>query len=432
MPDIDQKQEIATIDTIFGKPPGWILHWGITVGIILIFGLLGLASFVRYPDKLYMDGQLISGSRPIDLVPKTGGVIDSIYVSDKDTVSSGDFIITMESTLVPSAVQKFYHFADRWDQVSHIPDYLKVFAPDHLDLGELTVAYSELVKSVEEFHLFLKDGSVFSKIKGLEQEKGHLQSINQSLHKQENYYEKNMTLTEKDFGRFENLLKDGVIAPSEKEKAEVSLYTEKRNLEAFKSQKINNDMRWTQLHTQISDLTAERRNGVNNRIFTIRQQIKELKGYIKEWENKHQLKAPIDAIISFTLPIEANTFIEPNKPVCTLIPIRGSSAMIIEGLLPVSASGTLQIGQKAIIDIENYPSAQFGTLSGIVQDISLIPQDQKYRVKVSLRDGLKTSYQKVLPPSALLSAKVTILTKEYSLLERLFQNVVDIMRNKNG
>jgi HlyD family secretion protein len=106
--------------------------------------------------------------------------------------------------------------------------------------------------------------------------------------------------------------------------------------------------------------------------------------------------------------------------------------MTIEGLLPVSASGTLQIGQKAIIEIENYPSAQFGTLAGIVQDISLIPQDQKYRVKVRLPDGLKTSYQKVLPPSALLSAKVTIVTKEYSLLERLFQNIVDIMRNTNG
>lgn len=408
------------------------MHWGITVGIILILGLLGLAAFVKYPDKLYMEGQLIAGSRPLDLVPKTGGVIDSVYVADKDTISSGDFILTIQSTLLPSSVQEFYHFSDRWEKVTHIPDYLDVFAPGNLDLGELTVSYSGLVKSVEEFHLFLNDGSVFSKIKGLEKEKEHLQFINQSLHKQENYYEKNMTLTEKDFGRFESLLKDGVIAPSEKEKAEVSLYTEKRNLEAFKSQKINNDMHWTQLNTQINDLTADRRNGVNNRIFNIQQQIKELKGYIKEWENKHQLKAPMDGVISFPLPIEANTFIEPNKPVCTLIPIRGSKAMTIEGLLPISASGTLQIGQSAIINIENYPSPQFGTLSGIVQDISLLPQDQKYRVKVSLPDGLKTSYQKVLPESALLSAKVTIVTKEYSLLERLFQNIVDIMRKSTS
>ena len=140
----------------------------------------------------------------------------------------------------------------------------------------------------------------------------------------------------------------------------------------------------------------------------------------------------MDGVISFTLPIEANTFIETNKPVCTLIPIRGSKAMTIEGLLPISASGTLQIGQSAIINIENYPSPQFGTLNGIVQDISLLPQDQKYRVKVSLPDGLKTSYQKVLPESALLSAKVTIVTKEYSLLERLFQNIVDIMRKSTS
>lgn len=430
MPEIDQKQEISTIDTIFGNPPGWIMHWGITLGISLILGFLGLASLVRYPDKLYMEGQLISGSRPIELVPKTGGIIDSIFAYDKDTVSAGDMIITIQSTVEPAAVQAFYSFSEEWEKVTFIPDYLKVIPLDQLDLGELSAAYAGLVKSVEEFHLFLKDGAVFSKIKGLEKEKDYLQSINQSLDKQQHYYEKNMTLSEKDFDRSQSLLKDGVIAPAEKEKAEVALYTEKRSLEAFKSQKINNEMRWTQLHTQINDLSADRNNGVNNRIFGIRQQIKELKVSIKEWENKHQLIAPMNGIINYTSPIEPNMFIEPNKPISTLIPIYVSKTLTVEGMLPITASGTLQIGQSAIIEIENFPSPQFGTLSGIVQDISLIPTDQKYRVKVSLPNGLKTSFQKVLPESALLSAKVTIVTKEYSLLERLFQNIVDIMRNK--
>ncbi|MGB4838937.1 MAG: hypothetical protein WBP08_08090 [Saprospiraceae bacterium] len=41
-----------------------------------------------------------------------------------------------------------------------------------------------------------------------------------------------------------------------------------------------------------------------------------------------------------------------------------------------------------------------------------------------------TTYKKEIPQNQNMTAMVNIQTKEYSLLERLFQNVWDVVKNK--
>ncbi len=99
--------------------------------------------------------------------------------------------------------------------------------------------------------------------------------------------------------------------------------------------------------------------------------------------------------------------------------------------MPIKSSGTLKVGQKAIVNLENYPSNQYGTVNGIVKDISLLPNEENYRVEIELPEGLKTTYKKEIPIRPSLKANVSINTQEYSLLERIFQNILDITKNRN-
>ncbi len=234
MPEIVQKEEHLAIENIFGKPPGWILNWGISLGFIFLIVCFGVAYFIKYPDKLSMTGELIVGQKPIEIVPKVSGLIDSLYAEDKSVVSKGDILLTIQSTLDENSIGQFYDFEKSFKQVESIPDYLKLKSPEELNLGELTPNYANLKQAFLEFQNFLRDASVFVKIDALQKEIEQINKLNKSLNKQGEYHNQDVSLTEKDYNRNVSLEKDGVVATVDRERAESKLLSEKRNLEAFR------------------------------------------------------------------------------------------------------------------------------------------------------------------------------------------------------
>lgn len=155
-----------------------------------------------------------------------------------------------------------------------------------------------------------------------------IKQLNKSLSNQEEFYEKDVALTEKDFGRHITLREQGVIADLEKEKAESKILNEKRNLESFCTQKISNEVRIEQIKTQISYLTDDRSSGVSTRIFTIHQMKEKIINEIKEWEEMHILKSPFDAEISYTKYLSKNQFVKAGDVVLTCIPQHTGSSYI--------------------------------------------------------------------------------------------------------
>ena len=88
------------------------------------------------------------------------------------------------------------------------------------------------------------------------------------------------------------------------------------------------------------------------------------------------------------------------------------------------------MGQNAILELECYPSTQYGVIQAHVAGFSTIPNEDSYLVGLKLPSPFVTTYKKEIPQNQNLTANVTIQTKEYSLLERLFQNVMDVVVNK--
>ncbi|HPI07064.1 MAG TPA: HlyD family efflux transporter periplasmic adaptor subunit [Saprospiraceae bacterium] len=431
MPEtIYQQEEHLAIEHIFGKPPGWILHWGISISTLFLLVCLGIAAFVKYPDKMRMQGHVVSARQPIVVSAKMDGIIEKITAPDKSRASSQQAVVFLRSTLNKDDLAKFTVFADQFNAVTQNAGYQRISIPENLVLGELTPTYTEIVQQFRELQNFLGDHSVFVKTEALEKEIVQIYELNNSLGKQGTYYEADMALTEKDFQRNQSLQNDGVLAPVDKEKAESKLINEKRNLEAFRSNIINNNVRIQQLKTQISDLYAENRNGSNSGIAAVRQLIDRLQGEIREWDDRHRIVAPIDGVVSFERNWSENQFVKSGEPLFTVIPDSGSQDYFVSGSVPVRASGNLKTGQSALIEIENYPAGQYGMLRGEVTDIALIPTEENYRVTIKLPSSLETTYKKELPKNQLMKANVSINTQDYSLLERLFQNLYDLAKNR--
>ena len=425
-----QKEEIFAIQNIFGKPPGWLVNWGITAAFLFLIVCLGIAAFVKYPDKLVMPAKLFTENPPVEIVSKLNAEIDSIHIRDKSPAKRGDVLLKFRSTVDELDLDALRSFFARISSIDYIPEYLNVDVPKGLNLGIMSTSYTSMVQQYEEFQLFLRQSAVFTKIKTLSNEIEQIKQLNLSLTKQEGFYEKDVALTEKDFSRHTTLREQGVIADVEKEKAESKILNEKRNLEAFKSQKLNNEVRIEQLKSQIADLTGDRSSGVSTRIFTIQQMKEKIINEIKEWEELHIMKAPFDADISYTKYLSKNQFVKAGDIILTCVPHHTGNSYIAQGKLPLKAAGTLQVGQNAILELESYPSTQYGVVQAKVADFSAIPNEDSYLVGLTLPAPFITTYKKEIPQNQNLTANVTIQTKEYSLLERLFQNVMDVVVNK--
>ena len=57
--------------------PGWLVNWGITAAFIFIIVCLGIAAFVKYPDKLVRPAKLFTENPPVEIVSKLNAEIDS-------------------------------------------------------------------------------------------------------------------------------------------------------------------------------------------------------------------------------------------------------------------------------------------------------------------------------------------------------------------
>lgn len=332
-----QNEEIFAIQNIFGKPPGWLVNWGITAAFIFLIVCLGIAAFVKYPDKLVMPAKLFTENPPVEAISKVNAEIDSIFIRDKASASRGDVLIQFRSTVDKGDLSELLTFFDRIKRIDHI-EYQKIGFPKGLNLGIMSTSYTILMQQYEEFQLFLSQSAVFSKIKALNHEIDQIKQLNESLTKQEKYYEKDMALTDKDFTRFTILRDQGVIADVEKEKAESKVLNEKRNLEAFRTQKLNNEVRIGQLKTQITELTTDRTTGISTRLFSIEQTKEKILNEITEWEEMHILKAPFDCHVSFAKYLSKNQFVKAGEVLLTCVPQHSGGNYIAQGKLPIKAA----------------------------------------------------------------------------------------------
>jgi len=89
--------------------------------------------------------------------------------------------------------------------------------------------------------------------------------------------------------------------------------------------------------------------------------------------------------------------------------------------IPAQNAGKVQVGQKVMIKLDNYPFQQYGALIGEITNISISPDDEfNYLVYANLPMGTSTSYHREIPFTQELLGNAEIITEELSVAERLF------------
>ncbi|MCB2409849.1 hypothetical protein [Hymenobacter lucidus] len=94
--------------------------------------------------------------------------------------------------------------------------------------------------------------------------------------------------------------------------------------------------------------------------------------------------------------------------------------------LSAVAARSVQPGQKVIISLNNFPSDEYGTLTGVVATAPVAAGPQQASVRVYMTAGYTTTYHKILAIRGSSEGAARIITADKRLLDRLLDRVKSI------
>jgi HlyD family secretion protein len=193
----EEVQEILT------RPPRWILRWGITLIFVVLIGLLVGSWLFKYPEILTAPIVVSTENLPFDVVAKTSGRIDTLYVAEKQNVTKNQILGILENTANTEDVlwlekmladESPLNYSLAVVSNSPLGDFSEVqtlsvarpYSPleggkGGLMLGELQSSYGAFQKYYEDNHFFIKTDYHSKKMKTIERQKTIQQNLlNQS------------------------------------------------------------------------------------------------------------------------------------------------------------------------------------------------------------------------------------------------------------
>lgn len=415
----EEVQEILT------RVPHWMIRWGSIVVLIIILSLFFVSWLIKYPDTISSHIVITTNVPPEKLVAKISGKIEAILVKDKMHVSKNTPLAIIENSA---------NFKDVF-LLKSIVDTINI---DHskfpfeklksVQLGEIESLFAAFQKETiaVQLNTELKPFQVEGRAETYEAIQ--LKERLNLLESQKNINQNELVLQKNDLDRYETLYKKGIVATQEIEKQLLMFLQFQKNYKSVLSsisqlKSSLNELNKNSTTTQIN----ENKENVNLKRNMI-QAFYQLKKAIKDWELNYVLRTSIDGKVTFLQIWAENQSVTGGDNVFAIIP-NCKKGYVGIAKAPAQNSGKIKVNQIVNIRLANYPDREFGIVKGTIKAISLTPdKDGNLLIRVSLANGLETSYKKQIAFQQEMSGTADIITDDLRLIERLLYQFRDVFR----
>ena len=415
------------IQYLLGNPPSWMMRYGIMVMAGFFLMLLALSYFIRYPDIIEAKVMLVTAHPPIRILAKSSGPVSELLVVDNQEVKTGQVLAVIQNTA-------------NWHDVIRLESWLSTaqsgssVLPAGLHLGALQTAYSSLSQHWKDYQYFAAHNGVAAKIEHLQKQIEQTHALNANLEKQKAIQNEDFILAGKEISRQRQLHSGQVIADLELEKAERVYLQQKRQLESTEAASLQNQMQIRQIESQINDLQQSKSDNSVDKSLTLDEDLRRLRSAIEDWKQNYLVLAPIDGKVSFSKVWSVQQSVGAGEEILAVVPDMPSgenkSRIIGKAILPAANAGKIRSGMRAIIRLDGLPAQEFGTLKAELAQIALLPQKEEYLVDLELPNALRTSYGKAVAFRQEMPGQVRIITEDRRVLERVFGQLRDLLKNR--
>ena len=248
-----------------------------------------------------------------------------------------------------------------------------------------------------------------------------------SLRKQLELKQKEVKIAQSVYEREKQLYKRGIISQADMESAENSWLNAQQALQQLSTTIASDQMEMGQLQESLSKLDIQFQREKNSMLSELKTAHSELFAAIESWEQAFLLISPMEGRVTFNTVWKSHQVVNAGDKVLAVVP-QQLGAFVGKMQSPAEFSGKIQTGQRVNIKLSGFPYMEYGTLQGIVGNISLVPESNFYTVDISLLDGLTTNTGKALNFTGELSGVGEIVTDDRSLFERILSPLKYLLR----
>lgn len=426
--DIYEELSLYSDETqeVLGGIPSRIHRIGLYSLAILVATLLVGGYVFRYPDIILAEIKITPSNIVQPLVAPNSGYIVHLHVPNGTKVYAGSIIAEIgSSTLGRDAlsVEQYTNVVKAHLLKGHKILALDSLPPKLLSLGRLENSHQAFLQSINRLILFEKQNYYPLRIKAQKMLNFmSTQLVKEAIHQRKISMERS-NLSELQLRRDSLLWKKGLISEEAYEQARSSTLAQHGS--------------WS---SAISLETQSRRQSMEGEIglFELEQKYKEteeelrsailtsadaLLAEISSWREAYLLTAKTEGKLLYWGNHYEQQYVTAGEKLFT---VRSATRQEALGILTLSAQGAgkIEIGQRVIIRLNNYPDTEYGLLEAKVRYLSPNADEKGfYLAEVYFPKGLKTSYGEVLSNEVELSGVAEVITQDKRLIERIFSPI---------
>ncbi|MDT8414563.1 MAG: HlyD family efflux transporter periplasmic adaptor subunit [Flavobacteriaceae bacterium] len=417
----EEVQEILT------RVPHWMVRYGNTVFLGLILMVLLLSWFIKYPDIIASEALITTSLPPQKEYAKTFGRISHLLVENNQEVAAGTPLAILENAADYKDVFFLKSIMDTIQTSSKSFEFPMDSLPI-LFLGDLETDFALFQNNYYQYKLNKDLRPFANEALANKFTESELEARLALLENQKDINKNELLFKEREIARHKSLFEKGVISSQEYENKQLEYFQAERNYK-------NISVSISQLRESIN---SAKRNSKGNQITERTEELKQLKAVlqsfnqlkkaIRDWELQYVFISHIDGKVSFLNAWSENQNVEAGNLLFTIIPSTHST-FIAKLKAPVQNSGKIKKGQKVNIRLENFPDEEFGMLTGVVHNISLLPDKEGFfAVDVELPKKLITNYNKEIVFTQEMKGVGEIITEDLRLIERFFYQLRNVFK----
>lgn len=415
---------------ILGRPPKWLIRWGITVIFLIVGGLFVGSYFFKYPDVLQATITVTTQNLPAGVAAKTSGRIDTVFVAEKQEVAAGEMLAYIENSAKLDDVLALFDALDEFDLENHSAFLYN--KSKTLQFGDLHPAYQTFQKALEDYRYFTEANYHNKKIAVIEKQAATGKAMLQKEYRQLSLHRKQLESAYKLFEIDSLLFQKKMLSQVEYENAS-AVYLQ--NLQSFENAQLsidNQKMNILQAEQSIFDLQQQRVEQENSLRLALTAAADQLLTQIKTWKQTCLLTAPCAGVATFTKYWQQNQNVSAGEVVVTVVP-KEETKIIGKILMPPQGAGKVKAGQTVNVKFDNFPYMEYGMMKVTITNISLVPIDvgegkKAYLLEVAFPEKLITTYGKELSFSQEMSGTAEVITEDLRLLDKFINPIKALLK----
>lgn len=420
------------VQEILGTPPRWIIRWGITIMLLVVLVLLSGSYYYKYPDMIMARVTILSENPPVQIVAKSDGKLDRLFIANNQQVNSGDVLAIIENSANYRDAYQLLAILDSMKNWFETPErFGEITFSENYSLGQYHSFLSSFVSQLRSYQTFLNFNPYDQRIESLQKQVTDYRNYFERSREQIAVLRQDYELAFNQYFRDSSLYRQNIMSEVDYEKSKAAMLKQKYVWQNSMSGLANTQITMNNLKQQVQEQEVMKAEAGSQLIAVLKERFDNLVNQLISWEQLFVLKTPIEGEVTFTNFWSVNQFVNSGDVVFTIVPQK-EQEIVGRATIPIAGAGKIEEGQRVNIKLDNYPHMEFGIVEGKVSNISKVPVTTErgafYTAEISLKNKLVTNYNRDLPFSQEMQGAAEIVTKDRRLIERLVEPLVSLVR----